>query len=161
MKKILILILLFCSVFLYAEKVELFGVSVPIKYYDVFVQYCIEYDIPIVFAARLVEWESNWSEFATHANLNGTIDKGLMMHNSSYLDDFALRYNKNLKYDPFNWKDNLRIGLKHLSVLRKNTGSWFGAICAYNMGFTAFNDWLVNKKVLPGPTLRMVQFVFG
>jgi len=147
--------------FLYAENVEFFGTEVPVKYYDTLVQYCTEFRVPIVYVARLIQWESGWDPYASNKNSNGTIDKGLMMHNSSSLDDFALRYNHNIKYDPFNWKDNLRIGINHLSVLRKKTGSWFGAICAYNMGLTAYNKWLETKRPLPDATLKIVQFVFG
>ncbi len=161
MKKSLIVIMLFFSMFLYAENVEFFGTEVPVKYYDTLVQYCTEFRVPIVYVARLIQWESGWDPYASNKNSNGTIDKGLMMHNSSSLDDFALRYNHNIKYDPFNWKDNLRIGINHLSVLRKKTGSWFGAICAYNMGLTAYNKWLETKRPLPDVTLKIVQFVFG
>jgi soluble lytic murein transglycosylase-like protein len=161
MKKLFILVMLFCSMFIYAEEVEFFGSEVPVKYYDVLVLYCTEFNVPIIYAARLIQWESGWNFQATKKNENGTIDRGLMMHNSASLEDFAFRYNNNVKYDPFNWKDSLRIGINHLSILRKNTGSWFGAICAYNMGLTAYNKWLETKRPLPDATLKIVQFVFG
>ena len=161
MKKLILIVLIGISIPIYSQSVEYFGVEVPIKYHDYLVQMCTEYQVPIAYAARLIQWESKWNPYCITTNPNGTIDKGLMKHNSASIPDFTWRYNNGKYYDALNWKDNMRIGIKHLSVLRKETGSWWGAVAAYNMGLTAYLDWKSNKRVLPATTLRELEFVFG
>lgn len=161
MKKLILIALVGISIPLYSQSVEYFGIEVPIKYHDYLVQMCTEYQVPITYAARLIQWESRWDPYCVTKNTNGTKDIGLMKHNSNYISEFAWRYNDGKKYEPLYWKDNMRIGIKHLATLRKVTGSWYAAICAYNLGLNGYNKWRTGKRVLPEATIKELEFVFG
>ena len=141
--------------------VAYFGATIPAKYYDELVRLCTMYSVPIVYAARLIEWESRWNPECITKNPNGSKDLGLMKNNSLFIKESAFRYNKGIKYDPLVWKDNMRIGIQHLSTMRKHTGSWIGAIIAYNMGLTGFKEWRENKRIMPEGTKLEIEFVFG
>lgn len=130
-------------------------ITVPVGMGDYFVSACLKYNVPVEYAYRLIEYESKWNRYAVNENSDGTSDAGLMQLNSAFLDDFSWRYNKGVPINPFDWKVNLDVGLHHLSVLRKHTGSWYNAVAAYNMGLTAFR----TKKIYV-TTRRQLDYVF-
>ena len=140
---------------------EYYGIEIPNKYYNTIIEYCTEYKVPIIYVTKLIEWESNWDESCITINRNGTKDYGLMKHNSNSLDDFSRWYNNGNKYDPLNWNLNLKIGIMHLANLRKQTGSWFGALAAYNMGLFGYTEWRNNKRVMPEETKKELEFIIG
>jgi hypothetical protein len=61
-----------------------------------------------------------------------------MQLNDRYLDEFAFRYRNGIPFDPFRAEDSLSVGIRHLSVLRRNTESWRGALIAYNCGLSRY-----------------------
>ena len=140
---------------------EYHGIKVPDKYYDTIIKYCTEYKVPTIYAIKLIEWESGWNELCITINKNKTKDYGLMKHNSNSLSDFSRWYNNSIKYDPLDWKINIKIGIMHLAYLRKETGSWFGALAAYNMGLFGYTEWRLNKRIMPEETKKELEFIFG
>jgi len=88
-------------------------------------------------------------------------DRGFLQHNQSCVADFALRYNGGKLYDPANWRDNLRIGLKHFAVCKRETGSRFGAVAAMNMGIRGYKEWVDGKREMKYSTKRLLEEVFN
>ena len=148
-----VLLFLFFGV-MYANEV------VPSKYYGAFSAYCTEYDVPEYIMARLITYESGWNPKHINKNKNGTKDYGLCQLNSAGLYDLARWHNKGVAFDPLDWNDNLRIGIKHLRFLYQETGSWWSAVAAYNMGLYGFNEWVAGKRKLPETTRNEMNFVF-
>lgn len=162
MKRWFVAIFIFMlSSYCFASTVEYYGANIPTRFYDEFINLCVEYEINSQYAARLIQWESGWNEYCVTTNKNGTKDIGITKLNSAYISDFEFRYNKGKKINALFWKENMRIGLKHFSVLKKETGSWFGAVCAYNMGLNAYNSWKDSKRALPIATFREIEFIFN
>jgi soluble lytic murein transglycosylase-like protein len=116
----------------------------------------VVYQIPTPYLFRLVEKESKGDRFVVSYNKNGTIDLGLLQHNSKYYDYFKWRYNKGIDYDPFNIQDNLRIGCKHLKTLYKHTGTWEGTFVAWNCGLTRY-----RSGDIPTTSMELMRFVIG
>ncbi len=152
MKKYVLLFLFFGSV--YATDV------VPTKYYSAFSAYCTEYGVPEYIMARLITYESGWNPKHINKNKNGTKDFGLCQLNSAGLYDLARWHNKGVAFDPMDWKENLRIGTKHLRYLYQETGSWWSAVAAYNMGMFGFSEWVAGRRKLPETTRNEMNFVF-
>lgn len=134
---------------------EIFTITVPSGMADHFISTCLKYKVPIKYAYRLIEYESRWDKKAVNWNNDGTTDLGLMQLNSAYMDDFSWRYNNGYEIDPFDWKVAMDVGLRHLSVLHKHTGSWYGAVAAYNMGLKGYK----TRKIY-STTQRQLDYVF-
>ena len=116
----------------------------------------IQYQIPPSYLIRLVEKESRFDKDAISKNKNGTFDVGLLQHNSKYYDDFKWRYNKGKDYDPYDIRDNLKIGCKHLLTLYKHTGSWRATVIAWNCGLTRY-----RSGDYPVTSIRLANAVVG
>lgn len=136
-------------------------VEVPTQYYASFVSFCIESDVPIDYAARLIAYESGWNPKFINKNPNGTKDYSLCQLNSACLWNLQQWHNDGKPFDPMNWKDNLRIGIKHMRFLYERNGcSWWASVACYNMGERAFREWCDGKRPLPEGTQRELNFVF-
>ena len=136
-------------------------VNVPNKYYSALVGYCSGYDVPIYYASRLIEYESGWDAYCVNTNKNGTKDFGIMQLNSAGIKDLERWHNESIPIDVYNWEDNMRLGIKHLRYLYELTGSWWGAITAYNMGYKGYSDFIEGKRKLPASTKKELDYVFG
>lgn len=88
----------------------------------------------IVFA--LIDAESAGDAMCVNKNPNGTFDYGLMQLNSKYIGEYSWRYNDSRPIDPFDPRDNLKVGMRYLKRLFEVTGSWYLAVCAYNAGLS-------------------------
>ena len=155
MKKLSTIIFVFLCSYSFGD------VTVPKEYYSCFVTYCMESDVPIEYATRLIAYESGWNPKFINKNSNGTKDYGLAQLNSSGLWNLQQWHNDGKPFDPMNWKDNLRIGIKHMRFLYDRNGqSWWASIACYNMGERAFREWCDGKRPLPEGTQRELNFVF-
>ena len=155
MKKWLMVCCLIPSL-LYALPIE-----VPAKYYDTLVAYCNQYGVPIYYTSRLIAYESGWNAKHINKNTNGTVDKGLMQLNSAGLSDLARWHNGGKLVDPMDWVSSMRIGIMHLRYLHDRNGdSWWSAVAAYNMGETAYREWVAGKRALPAGTKKELDYVF-
>ena len=132
----------------------------PVKYAKEFIEYCEEYKVPQWIMARLIEYESGWNPYAINENLNGSVDEGICQLNSDCVADFERMHNMGLPINTFDWKQNMRIGIKHLRYLYDKTGSWWGAVASYNMGYYGWRRWCRGEKALPVPTKRELDFIF-
>jgi soluble lytic murein transglycosylase-like protein len=155
----LILILLLISSCGTAQAAEVMEVPRGMGIHFVFV--CREQNVPVRIAYRLVEYESGWDSRASNVNTNGSIDRGIMQLNSDSLDDFAVRYNTGKPVDPWQWRTSIAVGIKHLSVMYKATGSWYGAVAAYNMGLSKYRRYMAQNRRLPLSTQRELEYVFA
>lgn len=135
-------------------------VCVPTAYNELFHIYCTEYGVPSDIMAKLIQYESGWNFRTVNKNKNGTKDYGLCQLNSAGLYDLQRWHNNGKPFDPFNWKENLRIGIKHMRYLYQETGSWWSAVAAYNMGLHGFNEWILGKRKLPETTRNELNFIF-
>jgi soluble lytic murein transglycosylase-like protein len=152
LKKFVVLFLLFSVV--YASE------SIPTQYYDTFMNYCTEYEVSPYYMNRLISYESGWNPKHKNKNSNGTVGYGLTQLNSAGMNDLSRWHNEGKSFDPMDWNTNLRIGVKHLRYLYDLTGSWWGAIAAYNMGYNGWKDWCAGKRSLPKSTQNELNYVF-
>jgi soluble lytic murein transglycosylase-like protein len=134
---------------------------VPKKYVLELLLLCKEYDLSPYTIAKLIEWESAWDANALNVNPNGTLDIGLMQLNSAYIDEFTYKYRGGVPFDPYDWKASMEVGIKHLAVLKRHTGTQWGMVAAYNMGLSAYMAFARGKRTLPQPTKNMTTFVFS
>ena len=148
-KPILLSLLLTTSVF--ASPVVL---EVPKGMGSHFVDTCLKHDVPIDLAWRLIKWESDWNEQAVNYNRDGTRDLGIMQLNSQWIGHFSERYNGGDAIDVWMWRTSMAVGIAHLSRLYSVTGSWPGAVAAYNVGLTRY-----RRGKLPESTRNMVAYV--
>ena len=140
---------------------EKFSMSIPREYVDYFMQQCLENNVSIPITYLLVQSESEWKNIPKSKNINGSYDIGLMRLNSRYLEFFAKQYNNGKRFDPYYWKDNLRIGIAHFAFLHKKLGNYFDALASYNMGEVGYFARLRVKKPLPDVTIQKLKFIFG
>ena len=132
----------------------------PVTYAKEFIEYCEEYNVPQWIMSRLIECESGWNPYAVNENLNGSVDEGICQLNSDCVADFERMHNMGLPINTFDWKQNMRIGIKHLRYLYDKTGSWWSAVASYNMGYYGWRRWCRGEKALPVPTKRELDFIF-
>lgn len=101
---------------------------------------CKEFDVDsdLVFGILMTENET-FNINAINKNSNGTLDCGLFQLNDKYLwTTFKNDYwDKDVELNPFNWKHNSYIAIKHIRYLQKNLESRDKVIMAYNCGITA------------------------
>lgn len=73
---------------------------------------------------------------ATHRNPNGSIDCGLWQLNDSCIyQTFVPAYWKlDEEFNPFNWKMNTYLALKHIASLKNDLKVFDDIVCAYNCG---------------------------
>lgn len=87
----------------------------------------LKLDLPVFLAT--VKNESNFDRYAVNKNRNGTTDYGYCQLNNAY---------NNLK-DPFDPKENIRVGSEYLQWCIKNTGNNIeNGLLAYNGGIGNF-----------------------
>lgn len=99
--------------------------------------------IPIEVAIRFIYKESHGVSWVTRKEYNDSYSIGLTQLNSNYLDYFSKMFNNGEAFNPYNEKDNIRIGFAYLSYLKNRFGSWKLALLAYNAGPTR----VVEKRV--------------
>lgn len=150
----------------------------PEPYYSYVVDQAVAYRLPLNYVLSLIwaesknnpkaeNWNYRWRNIRNTATgkwewklVPVSWDRGFFQLNQTSLPDFSFRYNKNIPIDAFNWKLNIRIGMKHLAVCREATGSMFGAICAMNMGITGYQEWRQGKREMGESTKRLLEAVF-
>lgn len=131
-------------------------VYVPDKYRQYLEYECSSHDVPIWIVANLIARESKWNPKAVGVNRDGTKDLGLMQLNSAFIKEFSYRYRNGLPFDPLKWPDNVAIGVEHLSVLYRHTGSWNGALVAYNAGLRRYQ---IGKA--PQDSIDYAEWILG
>ena len=132
----------------------------PVKYAKEFMEYCGDYNVPTWIMSRLIEYESGWNPYTVNENKNGSVDEGICQLNSAYIKDFERMYNMGLPINTFDWRQNLRIGIKHLRYLYDLTGSWWSAVASYNMGYYGWFRWCRGERSLPTATKKELDFIF-
>jgi len=135
--------------------------AVPKVYATELIRLCKIYGLSPYTVAKLIEWESAWNPDAVNVNPNGTLDIGIMQLNSAYIDEFTWKYHGGVPFDPYDWRENMEIGIKHLAILKKHTGTQWGMVASYNMGLTAYRAFSRGERPLPKPTKNMTAFVFS
>lgn len=135
------------------DRNQIIEIVVPKGYGEFFVEVCQKHKVPVLYAWKLIQWESRWDAEAEYVNKDGSKDIGLMQLNSRYLDDYKWRYNGGVPFNPYNWKHSISIGIHHLAVLYKHTGTWQGAIASYNLGLTRYRQ--VQGNLSP----RMKEYI--
>jgi soluble lytic murein transglycosylase-like protein len=130
---------------------------IPHEYSAMIERVNLETGIPLWIVARIIEWESGWDRsMVNKSNANGSRDLGLMQLNSRYLDEFSCRFNSGKKIDPLDPEENVRVGMRYLARLRRNTSSWYEAVWAYNAGLSR-----VRRREMPPTTRAYLDFVFS
>jgi soluble lytic murein transglycosylase-like protein len=130
--------------------------NLPLAYASLVIYYCDETGVPVWIASRLFDWESGWNpQFRGKENENGSLDLGMAGLNSSYIDYFRI-YNDGRFIDPFDAATAIRVGIRYLADLRASTGSWRGAVAAYNCGL---GRWRTGR--IPARTVEHVVAVMG
>jgi hypothetical protein len=71
---------------------------------------CLDQGISCDLPLRIAERESRWNPFAKNYNRDGSVDFGILQINSSMLERLGLS-------DPFDWRENLRVGIGHIAKL--------------------------------------------
>ena len=100
--------------------------GIPLEYQFAMVTYARETSVSIWFMTRLIAWESGWNPKAHNHNRKSkyhpaSVDRGLLMLNSIYLDDFAFRYNDGVGIDPNDGNTSIRVGFRKMAGLLKRT----------------------------------------
>lgn len=95
----------------------------PEPYRAAVFRYCALYGVPLDIGIRLAFEESRWDENCKNHNTNGSDDDGLFQLNSYYHPKVGV-------------EENIRRGLEYLAWCYKHTGTWRGAIKAFNAGLT-------------------------
>lgn len=106
-----------------------------------------ETGIDIYLICNLIQAESAFYPNIWGRNTNGSIDKGLMMLNNFYYDEFSKKYYEGQFFDPFNIKDNITIGCRILKSHLDELNDTYLALCAYNCGL-----YTVKKNRIPQVT---------
>lgn len=91
---------------------------------------------PDLVVAHLMVENPEFNTQAIHKNENGTVDIGLGQLNSAYIwSTFKKSYwNFDTELDPFNWKHNLYIMMRHIEYLSRSLKVTDDVIMAYNCG---------------------------
>lgn len=131
---------------------------IKMEYY--LLQNCIENEVPISVAYKLIQWESKWDSKAVNCNSNGTKDLGIMQLNNAYIKYFSDKYNGGVLIDVWMWRVSIKVGVLYLRDLYIATGNWPAAIASYNMGLTKYKQYIKNKTNLPLKTIEMINFIF-
>lgn len=134
-KKITLGILLF---FLLIFNINADTINTP--YLNWFINRAKTYDVPLNIALAVAIVESNITMVTSNRNYNGSHDIGIFQLNSHFIKWFerTLWYN-NKKFNPYDPKNNIEMGIIYLKYLYKYTGSWDKAIKAFNIGLSALS----------------------
>ena len=110
-------------------------------------EYAEKLEIPSDLVVAILLQENPDFQFdAVNKNLNGTIDCGLFQLNDRYIwSDFVPKYWSELEieFNPFNWKHNTFIALRHIKFLLDSLKVQDDVIMAYNCGIGA----VMNDKI--------------
>jgi len=128
---------------------------IPERYQRIAAAEAAAHGVPLWLLGRLIEAESGWDPYAVGVNADGSRDEGLAQLNSRYSDGFDC-FNAGLPVDPFDPGHALRIACGILVSHREATGSWRGAVEAYNCGL---GRW--RRGDLPAVTIRHVSLIFN
>jgi len=128
---------------------------IPDHFEEIVLASAAETGVPVWIAARLLERESGWRADAVGHNVNGTRDLGIAQLNDRYLNDFAV-FNGWAAIDPFDPTVAIPVAIRYLAHLQLLTGSWEGAVAAYNCGLGRY-----RTGDIPASTLRHVAAVMG
>ena len=99
-----------------------------------------ELDInPNLIVAILMAENPEFNPDAVHKNENGTVDCGLFQLNDRYIwTTFRNAYwFDNIELDPFNWKHNAYVAMRHIKSLQDQLKLTDEVIMAYNCGIGA------------------------
>jgi soluble lytic murein transglycosylase-like protein len=121
------------------------AVTIPGRFYRAVVREAYAAGVPLWLAGRLIAAESGWDPDAVGYNDNGTQDLGLAQLNSRYLDYFA-RYNDWQQVDPFDPDMAIRVACRYLEALYRATGTWEGAVAAYNCGLGRYRTGSIPQR---------------
>lgn len=128
--------------------------SVPWRYAETVYLECQEEGVPYWIAARLFTRESGFRASAYNRNPNGTEDVGIAQLNTRYIRDWERLLNAPL--DPLNGQDSIRVGVRHLAAMYRETGTWSDALAAYNCGLGC---WQAGS--IPASTRQHVAVIMG
>ena len=110
-------------------------------------EYSEKLNIPAdLVVAILLQENPDFKFDAVHRNENGTIDCGLFQLNDKYIwSDFIPKYWQELEIDfnPFNWKHNTFIAIRHIKFLLDSLKVQDDVIMAYNCGIGA----VMNERI--------------
>ena len=95
-----------------------------------------KYGIPETLMVALVNQETpDWNVDDISKNANGSIDMGLWKFNSLCLTWFRAKFGL---IDPFDYANATESAARYLVWLKNRTGSWEGAVAAWNCGLTRY-----------------------
>lgn len=162
MKKFLLFLSMLLCVHLYSED---FKMKIPKEMVDYFCEQCVINGLSVKVTYLLVMTESGFKATATNKNLdeNGivlSIDQGIFQLNSIYYEYFKNKYNNGKDFDPYNWKDNIRIGCKVYSDLVRQCGNYYDASASFCMGKARYYRYLKAGKTLPIRVKQKLVFMF-
>lgn len=140
--------------------VPLYATTVPFQYYSILEQECKAQSVNIKYMARLIEWESGWNPYASNTNRDGSRDLGIAQLNTGSLYDLSRWHYGGKEIDPWDWEVSLVVAIRHMRFLYDRTGSWWGAVVAYNMGLKGYTDFIEGRRKLPPGTKKELDFVF-
>jgi len=140
--------------------------KIPREMVDYFCQQCVINNLSVKVTYLLVMTESGFKITATNKNKdeNGVIlstDKGIFQLNSKNYEYFKEKYNNGKDFDPYNWKDNIRIGCQVYADLVKQCGNYYDASASFNMGYAGYTKCLKEKKPLPIRVKRKLNYMFN
>jgi len=164
MKKVFAFLSMLMCVHLYSS--ENFTMSIPKEMVDYFTMQCIFNGLSVKVTYLLVMTESGFNPKATNKNkdtLGNVIstDKGIFQLNSKNYEYFKVKYNEGKDYDPYNWRDNIRIGCKVYADLLKQCGNYYDASASFCMGYTKYMSYIDDTKPLPIPVKRKLNYMIN
>jgi len=112
--------------------------------------------VPASLAESVMQIESGGNVLATHENPDGTFDRGPWQLNDDSLPWLEKHLNGGEAINPYDQYESTRIAVRYLAYLRKRTGSWGGAVMAYNAG-----SWAVRVGAVPVATKEYAANVFA
>lgn len=109
----------------------------PAEMSDYICSLCEQLDLDSDLAVSILLKENpELNPEAMHRNPNGSIDCGLWQLNDSYIFSvFVPAYWKlSEEFNPFNWKMNTYLAIKHITSLKNDLKVFDDIVCAYNCG---------------------------
>lgn len=104
----------------------------------------LAYGVPESMMVSLVNVETpDWDINSRDTNPNGSIDCGLFKFNSRYHKWFADNFGLT---DPHNPENAAYTAAKYLTWLKDKTGSWEGAVTAWNCGLTRWKTGSIPES---------------